>query len=124
MGKNKGQGTAFETYVVALARDNYWLKAERIAEGGSKDIGDVMLKSTESPLWDTIVAVAWKRLVKGNGERRRPDGVRDTVTITLQDFLLLLGEANLNAIVECKATERLNVTRTLAKAREKVRRNA
>ena len=70
---------------------------------------------------DPIVAVAWKRLVKQAGKQRRaPDGEPVVVVLGLSDFLDLLSLAEASAIVECKATERLNVTRVLAKAKEKV----
>ncbi len=121
MGKQKNQGTAWETFLVKFFKA-LGLGARRLAEGGSKDKGDVYVSGTpqDKPL---IVAVAWKRLVKGTGARRVADGEKEVVVITLEDFGTLVQRARVNVFIEAKATERLNVTRVLAKAREKVRRN-
>ena len=116
MSKSKAQGTAFETAIVRAA-EAFGLVATRLPEGGSKDIGDVYIKGSYSE--DRIVALAWKRLVNKGGARRRPDGEPVVVVVGLSDFLDLLQMAEYSAIVECKATERLNVTRTLAKAKTK-----
>ena len=123
MGKSKAQGTAWESALVKLAVGSYDMEAYRLAEGGSNDIADVWLETKLSPLYDPITVLAWKRLVQNGGKRRVPDGEPEVVVLTVQDFLLLLSEAKLNAYVECKATERLNPTRVLAKARAKVARN-
>ena len=112
----KSRGTAFETAVVKAA-EAFGLAATRLPEGGSKDRGDVYIKGSYGE--DAITAVAWKRLVNVGGARRRPDGEPVVVVIGLSDFLDLLQLAEYSAIVECKATERLNVTRTLAKAKAK-----
>lgn len=116
MGKNKNQGTRFETAFVDAAKA-FGLDAERLAEQGSNDLGDVRINSK----WpqDPYVAVAWKRLVNKGGARRRADGEPVVVVVSLSDFLSLMELAEASAIVECKATERLNVTQTLAKARRK-----
>lgn len=120
MSKSKAQGTRLESAVVERFR-GLGLPARRIAEGGSKDIGDVYVKGSyldEPPL----VALVWHRLVKGNGKRRTPDGLRRVAVLDFDAFVELVRRAESNVIIECKATERLNVTRTLAKAVEKARR--
>ncbi len=122
MSKSKAQGTAFETAIVKAA-EAYGLAAGRLPEGGSKDLGDVFIKGNYSE--DAIPALAWKRLVKKGGNQRRvPDGVPVVVCVGLPDFLSLLELAEASAIVECKATERLNVTRVLAKHMGKVNRDS
>ena len=119
MSRQKAQGTAFESALVKAAQA-YGLDAARLPEGGAKDRGDVTIGSPyPNSSLDDIVAVAWKRLVKGNGQRRTPDGEPVIVAINLPDFLSLIEAAGADCIVECKATERLNITRTLAKARRK-----
>lgn len=116
MSKSKAQGTRFETAIVKAA-EAFGLKAERIAEGGINDKGDVYIDGNYAD--DKIVALAWKRLVNKGGARRQADGEPVVVVIGLSDFLDLLSMAEYSAIVECKATERLNVTRALAKAKGK-----
>lgn len=119
MSKNKAQGTAFETYIVRTARD-HGLAASRLAEGGSSDGGDVLLGSTDSFVLP-ITVLAWKRLVpKQDKQRRLPDGEPIVFVLDERAFWKLVPYNNV--VVECKATERLNVTRTLAKAKDKVKR--
>jgi hypothetical protein len=67
------QGTAFETWVVKWLQGLGWLQVRRIAEGGSKDTGDVEFRGHYGDPW----------------------------------------------VIECKATQTLNVTRVLGKARKK-----
>lgn len=117
MSRNKNQGTAFETALVKAA-EAFDLAARRIAEGGRNDKGDVYISGGFED--DPIVALAWKRLVDTGGARRQPDGEPTVVVVGLSDFLDLLSKAEYSAVVECKATERLNVTRALAKAKRKV----
>lgn len=117
MSKSKQQGTKFETAVVRAA-EAFGLAATRLPEQGSNDRGDVYIKGGWAD--DPLVALAWKRLVNKGGARRQPDGEPVVVVIGLSDFLDLLSLAEASAIVECKATERLNVTRALAKAKGKV----
>ena len=91
-----------------------------------KDLGDVWLNSYPShynKTLETLVAVAWKRLTGGKS-RRTPDGERDVIIVGTDDFYRLVfkaGEAGWfpGWIIENKWQENLNVTRTLAKAREK-----
>ncbi len=121
MSKQKAQGTRLESDVTRRFIE-LGMNAERIAEGGVNDIGDVRVRGPfkgESP----IVAVYWRRLVNTGGKRRSPDGERDVIILDADDFYRLMSWANADAIIECKATERLNVTRTLAKAKQKARNN-
>jgi hypothetical protein len=95
-------------------------------EGGSGDGGDVYLgKSDDTNM--PVTVLAWKRLVpKAGATRRHADGEPSVFVFdqaTAWTALDLLHKAGLGpVIVECKATERLNVTRTLAKAKAKVDR--
>ena len=136
MSKSKAQGTAWEREFVNRLQDA-GLMADRLPEGGSHDRGDVWIGAPPDSKSFSVVAVAWKRLT-GSRQHRSPDGERDVVILATDDFIRLL-KANmgqivpihpedplslhqikdLNIVVECKATQTLNVTRTLAKAREK-----
>ena len=116
------QGTEWETEFVNRAQ-SMGLMAARIPEGGSKDLGDVWLNHSPIKTTECLVAVAWKRLT-GKGSRRTPDGERDVVILSTDDFLRLVLKAGNGGwfpgwIIENKWSENLNVTRTLAKAREK-----
>ncbi len=124
VNKPKKQGTSHETgTVVACQAKN--IPAGRYAEGGSSDLGDVWIGQ---PYLDgdpnPIVAVYWKRLVNKEGQTRRaPDGDRDVIVIAFNDFLDILTMTTVpNVTVECKATQQLNVTRTLANTRRKAHR--
>ena len=122
MSKPKAQGTRWETELVRRAHDR-GLMADRIAEGGLNDRGDVWLVNPPGDTSNTHVAVAWKRLT-GSSAHRSPDGIRDGVFIPTDQFLeLIVAHSYINSdigwIVECKATQTLNVTRTLAKAQRK-----
>ena len=127
MNKPKKQGTAFESALVWQAQDA-GLMAGRFPEGGVNDIGDVWLSAPPSKerQYTDIAVVAWRRLVKNGTTRRVPDGEPTVVVISLNDFLLIAKDAiTLNDVaftVECKATQTLNVTRTLADAKNKLRR--
>ena len=98
--------------------------AARLPEGGMKDYGDIWLNAPPGGPYPLISVVAWKRLT-GSATRRTPDGDRDVVVLSTDDFLYILFHALYHpefedaVIVECKATQTLNVTRTLAKARRK-----
>ncbi len=116
MSKNKNQGTRFESTLVNIA-NALGMNARRIAEGGSKDRGDVEIVGNYPD--KTVVALAWKRLVNRGGGKRVPDGEPTVVVLSLRDFLTLMELAEVSAVIECKAAERLNVTRALRKAVEK-----
>ena len=116
MSKSKAQGTAWETEFVNRLQDA-GLMADRLPEGGSHDRGDVWIGAPPDSENFSVVAVAWKRLA-GKGSRRTPDGERDVIILSTADFIWLL-RSDVDVVVECKATQTLNVTRTLAKAREK-----
>ena len=130
------QGTEWETELVNRLQDA-GLMAARLPEGGSKDLGDVWIGAPPDSTPPSMVVVAWKRLT-GEGSRRTPDGERDVVILSTDDFIRLLKAYmsqivpihpedplslhrfdDLSVIVECRWREKLNVTRTLAKAREK-----
>jgi len=129
MGKNKDQGTAWET-ATKEALERLGFEAERLAEGGKHDKGDV--RAVKEPrgvsAWALpLVVVNWKRLVKREGKRRRvPDGERDVVVMRTNDFYHMLrvmadyDVAPEYLYVECKASEYENITRVLKKARRKV----
>ena len=79
-------------------------------------IGDI--RDTKTHL--RMVAVAWKRLTKQGGKKRKPLGVRDTVTLSAGDFMYLLyltGEDMPLVLVQNKWTEKLSVTKTLSDLR-------
>lgn len=126
MSPRKGpeQGTSWESELVKRIQAR-GLLADRLAEGGSADRGDVW--ALAPPDDDPYVALAWKRLT-GDGQRRTPDGVRDVVVLDTDTFLdllvvwmLLKGDVR-GWVFECKATQALNPTRVLAKAKEKAKR--
>lgn len=115
MNKPKKQGTAFETALVKEAR-SVGLNADRYAEGGSHDIGDLWIAArdetwvveakarTNLNLHKTLsiarkkaghrpAVVAWKKLVRqGDNLKRTADGEAVVVAMTLDDFLGLLHE--------------------------------
>lgn len=121
MSRPKDQGTRWETELVNRIQTR-GLLADRLAEGGNNDKGDVWAVAPPEPTGNKV-AVAWKRLT-GSGSRRTPDGVRDVVILDTDTFLDLLvasvmvrGEQSW--VIECKAVQALNPTRTLAKAQRK-----
>ncbi len=124
MSKSKAQGTRWESEFVRRCQGAGLLSA-RLPEGGMKDYGDIWVNAPPhvNP-YPLISVVAWKRLT-GSTAHRTPDGDRDVVVLSTDDFLHILFHATSSpdfedaVIVECKATQTLNVTRTLAKARRK-----
>lgn len=122
MNKPKAQGTAFESLIVRTAR-TLGLLAQRLAEGGSGDGGDVYLGKLPATV-KPITVLAWKRLVPQAGAtRRRPDGEPTVFVLDEPTFWYLIDQdTSIPVIIECKSTERLNVTRALAKAKGKVDR--
>ncbi len=116
VNKPKIQGTKFETWLVN--KFNSWgdrYKAERLAEGGIKDIGDIKLKLKNGmiPYKDFVieakarqalnvhqtlhkaknkadgypVILAWKKLVKQEGNQRRTSDGESVVYILDEDTL-------------------------------------
>ena len=116
VNKPKLQGTAFESYL-AKRFQSIGLFSRRIAEGGSKDLGDVevvlgsgLAFTVEAKATQTLnvtrvlnkariksghgvtTVLAWKRLVKlKDGEKRRkPDGEKMVVVMGQDTWELLL----------------------------------
>jgi len=115
MNKPKMQGTAFESWCVR-AMQMMGLDAKRIAEGGSKDLGDVEInagnrtwfmecKSTQTLNVTRVLGkartksgsprftvLAWKRLtkLKEGQKKRRPDGEPIVVSMGWDTFEILL----------------------------------
>lgn len=114
MSKQKAQGTAHESATVKALKA-VGIRANRLAEGGSADEGDVetwiaevrwvlegkatqtlniqktLGKARRKAGGSTPVAVVWKRLVKVAGiKNRQPvEGERVVVVMGLEDFLML-----------------------------------
>jgi hypothetical protein len=119
------------------------LDASRIAEGGNADLGDIWISLNPGQVDpDLDTALAWKRLTSSSGKRRTPDGVRHVAVVELRLLLQLLAVLRVAyqsdpaqssvppellallpdaIVVEAKATQQLNVTRTLANAIRKVK---
>ena len=121
VNKPKIQGTRFETYIVNKAKSlGMW--SRRLAEGGSKDEGDLEIIPTNSPPFgkrfvveakhrqnlnihqtmakaiekcpdkDTSI-VAWKKTVrKNNNKKRSADGVTTVYCMDEETFFNLIGE--------------------------------
>lgn len=122
MNKPKAQGTRWESQVTEQFRLQD-IPAGRYPEGGTHDLGDVWVGQPFLPGDPPpIVALAWKRLIPKPGSSRRvPDGDATVVVIDLGDFIELVAAAELpHLAIECKATQTLNVTRTLHAARQKI----
>ena len=118
--KPKKQGTTFESSLVKKLHERGFYDAKRIAEGGSKDIGDIELsvegndfvieckarqtlnvtrelaKAKEKANKDLpfgvskFVVLAWKRLVKSQGSNRIPDGERLVYVVDHDTMMWLL----------------------------------
>ena len=113
MNPPRKQGTALES-AACLAAQARGLEARRLAEGGSKDHGDVELvtptgrvvleckaraalslhdawqKARRKAPADADVAVVWKRLVRKAGNQRRTAAGPTLVALPLDDYLDLL----------------------------------
>jgi hypothetical protein len=112
--KPKIQGTKHETWIVDRLKAA-GIYARRIAEGGSKDIGDVLAATEDGGEWvieakatQTLnvtrvlgkaldksgvknTALIWKRLTKSKGNTNRtPDGVPVVVVLSFESFVQLL----------------------------------
>lgn len=118
MSKNKAQGTAFETWI-CKALNSLGITANRLAEGGMYDEGDVAAHLSEDARWiieckatanlniqkilgkarrkanGAPVILVWKRLVKtSTSKTRQPvDGERIVVCLSWEDFVRLLTDA-------------------------------
>ncbi len=115
VNKPKAAGTREETWIVNTLQDAGFA-AERLAEGGMHDLGDILIRGT----WHELVVeakarerltihsevakakrkagylksvVIWKRLVRKPGASRRTpvDGETRVVAMDLDTFLWLLG---------------------------------
>lgn len=117
MSKQKAQGTRYETAVVNRLTGSGF-PAERLAEGGAADKGDLRVHihdvewigeakarqtlpvhatvaKAKSKAGDQPVVVFWKRLVKGAGTRRVPvAGLAEVVVMAVDDYHKLLGTAS------------------------------
>lgn len=116
MSRPKDQGTRFETWTVDWLKNTGQLNPRRLAEGGSNDEGDVRFDTHFEGPWTVECKAAerlnvtrvlskarakspeprqtvlfWKRLVKGDGKRRKPDGEPVVVVMGLDTFAQLIG---------------------------------
>lgn len=110
----KDLGTAHETRIVRACHDA-GLVAERIAEGGAYDVGDVRiyaehewvieakdrmalnihqaLAKARSKAGGLPTAVVWRKTVRKDGNTNRTQDGPIVVALALEDFLELLGGA-------------------------------
>ena len=114
VNKEKKQGTNYETNIVNRLNkiDNF--KAQRFAEGGSNDLGDIQLFIDDEEFFieaksrqnlnlhqtldkainksgDINTLVFWKKLKrKSNNERRSNDGVPEVISMSYELFVKLL----------------------------------
>jgi len=116
MSKSKAQGTAWEVALVKMLNEQTDGYAERIAEGGSKDLGDVRYEDVLGDEWiieckatETLsvtmalhkakkksgvpnTILAWKRLTpKAGKQRRTPMGEPEVYIVDRDTMLGLLG---------------------------------
>jgi hypothetical protein len=135
VSKQTSGGTAWETELVDTALSMGFM-ADRYPKRGQPDEPDLWWINPHG-WWETnnthhhVLAVAWKRLVKNEeGKRRRPDGERAVVTITLEDFAYLVYETQTRGLypltvdIQAKACQNLNVTRTLKGLKEWTKKRA
>lgn len=120
--KNKIDGTEWETANVARAIANHH-EAERLAEGGSKDVSDVVVHHPKyaglQELQAGLVALAYKQYDELKpGQSRRT--ARQCYVVDGPTFWYLVGLSERPWFIECKARERLNVSEALDKAKRKV----
>ena len=114
VNKAKKQGTNYETNIVNRLNQIQNFKAQRFAEGGSNDLGDVQLFINDEEFFieaksrqnlnlhqtldkainksgDLNTLVFWKKLKrKSNNERRTNDGVPEVVSMSYELFVKLL----------------------------------
>ena len=116
VNKAKKQGTTYETNIVNRLNKEEDFKAQRFAEGGSKDLGDIQLfvkneeyfleaksrqnlnvhqsleKAIEIPGSENNVLL-WKKLKKRDGNSRRSsDGMPEVVSMSYDLFIKLLNK--------------------------------
>lgn len=110
---SKDQGTKYETEIVRMFQDA-GLHAQRIAEGGANDIGDVYCEDydlvieakdraslniheavvkAQMKAGGRVVALFWKRRVRVNGNRNRTQPGPPVVVMSQESFLELVGLA-------------------------------
>lgn len=120
MGKNKDQGTWWESFI----RDTFIAAgrfSRRLEEGGKNDLGDVYVEGHHGfGKEDVRVALAWRRFLPTKGKRRRTQHV---VVLHFDDFVELAKQAHYAWIIEAKASQAESVTTVLAKAQRKVDEN-
>ena len=117
MSKSKKQGTQYESQLVKEMNGFGW-NAERLAEGGSSDKGDLRLRPVGQPeivveaKWregltvhaeiakakgkagTNRVALFWKRLIKTGKSRRQPiAGQAEVVVLDKEFFYSLIEDA-------------------------------
>ena len=114
VNKAKKQGTNYETNIVNRLNQIHNFKAQRFAEGGSNDLGDIQLFINDEEFFieaksrqnlnlhqtldkainksgDLNTLVFWKKLKrKSNNERRTNDGVPEVVSMSYDLFVKLL----------------------------------
>lgn len=116
VNKPKAIGTAWETAVVQRLASAHFIDPRRIAEGGSKDIGDVEFRDWDGEHWvveckaranlnvtqtlykaqrkaprGSRVVLAWKKLTrKGDNQRRSADGTADVVVMDWATYMYLM----------------------------------
>ena len=120
--RNKIEGTEWETANVARAIANGY-ESERLAEGGSKDVSDVVVRHPQyaglQELQAALVALAYKQY-----DELKPGQVRRTAhqcyVVDGPTFWYLVNRSGRPWFIECKARERLNVSEALEKAKRKV----
>ena len=118
VNRPKAQGTAWESWLVKRFM-SIGLYSRRLPEGGSLDRGDLeivlennmtfiveakatqtlnvtrVLNKARTKSGDGVMTVlAWKRLVKGDGARRKPDGEPIVVVMGLDTWEMLVSMAS------------------------------
>ncbi|MDA2969852.1 MAG: hypothetical protein O3A48_02865 [Actinomycetota bacterium] len=117
VNKAKKQGTTYESNIVKRLNEHSQFKAQRFAEGGSNDMGDIQLFVNEEEYFieaksrqnlnahqsldkainksgslNTILF--WKKLKKSKGNSRRSsDGIPEIVSMSYELFVKLLNNA-------------------------------
>ena len=119
---NKGQGTNWERDNLNEAHTR-GLNAMYLRQQGSADLGDLWINQPPAALGPRIAILAWKRLTtNAGGQRRAPLGERDMYILDRPTLWALLSHylkshPDLQVVMECKAAERLSVSRELADAK-------